>query len=242
MRVFTKSDVGLVREGNEDCCTAGTFMDGAVWAVVCDGMGGANGGEVASQLACNVVKWVLVEGYRMELEPDELVGLIRSAITEANTRVYQTAQNDWSLLGMGTTVVCAVVKGGVCYVVHAGDSRAYLISGGGIRRLTKDHSIVQELIDSGKITPEEASQHYSRHIITRALGTQPTLETDVNTAPFGEDDILLVCTDGLSNYFDDRTLLEMTQGASAEELPDRLIEKAKECGGNDNITVAVIEM
>ncbi len=240
MRVYAKSDIGLVRSTNQDDCQTGIFPDGAAWAVVCDGMGGANGGSTASSLAVETIVQKLSEGYISDMDGEQLFALMGGAVASANEAVYEAAQNDESLSGMGTTVVCAIVKNGKAHILHAGDSRAYFYDGSTVRQITKDHSIVQELVDLGRIDPEEARVHPNRNLITRALGIAPELLTDYNTVDFGESSVLLICTDGLSNYITPERLLAFIQAGSGEELTDKLIEAAKELGGSDNITVAVI--
>ncbi len=240
MRVYAKSDIGLVRSTNQDDCQTGIFPDGAAWAVVCDGMGGANGGSTASSLAVETIVQKLFEGYISDMDGEQLFALMGGAVASANEAVYEAAQNDESLSGMGTTVVCAIVKNGKAHILHAGDSRAYFYDGSTVRQITKDHSIVQELVDLGRIDPEEARVHPNRNLITRALGIAPELLTDYNTVDFGESSVLLICTDGLSNYITPERLLAFIQAGSGEELTDKLIEAAKELGGSDNITVAVI--
>lgn len=240
MRVYSKSDIGLVRSTNQDYCRTGIFPDGAAWAVVCDGMGGANGGSTASSLAVETIVEKLSEGYISDMEGEQLSALLGGAVEAANTVVYETAQNDELLSGMGTTVVCAIVKNGKAHIVHAGDSRAYFYDGDTVRQVTKDHSIVQELVDLGRIKQEEARFHPNRNLITRALGIAPELSTDYNAVDFDERSVLLICTDGLSNYITEERLTEFIRDSRGEELSEQLIESAKRLGGSDNITVAVI--
>ena len=135
----------------------------------------------------------------------------------------------------------AVVKEEVVHIVHAGDSRAYIYENGSLKQITKDHSMVQELVDIGQITPEEARNHPNKNIITRALGTRENLKTDYNGVKFDKDSVLLICTDGLSNYLTDENIAEFINESRGDELVGRLVEQAKMMGGSDNITVAVIE-
>ncbi len=241
MRVYCKSDIGLMRNSNQDYCKTGVFPDGSVWAVVCDGMGGANGGSTASSVAVETIGLDLAEGYQSEFGEEELHTLISQAIEHANKTVYETALNVASLYGMGTTVVCAVVKDGRAHILHAGDSRAYFYNGSDLMQITKDHSMVQELVDAGQLTREEARNHPNRNIITRALGTEPELRIDYNVIDFDEKSILVICTDGLSNYITEESLLGFIKNNSGPALTDKLIQSAKDLGGSDNITVAVID-
>ena len=241
MNVYSKTDIGLMRSSNQDYCKTGELPDGCIWAVVCDGMGGANGGSTASRIAAETIAEQLKELYHTEKYRDDMEKLIKTAIAIANQRVYDMSLNVYSLSGMGTTVVVAVVKEEVVHIVHAGDSRAYIYENGSLKQITKDHSMVQELVDIGQITPEEARNHPNKNIITRALGTRENLKTDYNGVKFDKDSVLLICTDGLSNYLTDENIAEFINESRGDELVGRLVEQAKMMGGSDNITVAVIE-
>ncbi len=240
MRVYSGSDIGLRRDSNQDYCKTGEFSDNVVWAVVCDGMGGANGGCTASSVAAETISAELNEGYRSEMGAEEIRSLMEKAVDKANSKVYQMAQEDPNLYGMGTTVVCAVVKNGRIGIVHAGDSRAYLYRNGSIYRVTTDHSMVQELVSAGQITDEQARNHPNRNIITRALGVEPVLYTDYNSEEFDSGSQLIICTDGLSGYFSDEELCSLIKDTEGSALIEKLIGAAKVQGGSDNITVAVI--
>ena len=241
MNVYSKTDIGLMRSSNQDYCKTGELPDGCIWAVVCDGIGGANGGSTASRIAAETIAEQLKELYHTEKYRDDMEKLIKTAIAIANQRVYDMSLKVYSLSGMGTTVVAAVVKEEVVHIVHAGDSRAYLYENGSLTQITKDHSMVQELVDIGQITPEEARNHPNKNIITRALGTRENLKTDYNGVKFDKDSVLLICTDGLSNYLTDENIAEFIKKSRGDELVGRLVEQAKMMGGSDNITVAVIE-
>lgn len=240
MQVYSQSDIGLRRESNQDYCLTGQFPDGAVWAIVCDGMGGHNGGSTASRVATETMADTLKSGYRENMNPDEIRALMDLSVECANKAVYEMALHVQGLEGMGTTVVEVIVKSGIAHVVHAGDSRAYYVLGDDLRQVTTDHSIVQMLVDSGELTPEQARSHPYRNQITRALGTEPYLSTDYNTVDFVPGSKLIICTDGMSNYITDEALLDFIRQYECEELTERLVETAKELGGSDNITVAVI--
>ncbi len=240
MKVYSKSDIGLKRSSNQDYCKTGTFSDGSVWAVVCDGMGGANGGCTASRVATETISSKMVEAYHSKMGENDLENLLNDAVQSGNRAVYDIALKDESLRGMGTTVVCGIVKNKKLYLLHAGDSRAYLYNGDKLIQITKDHSIVQEMVDAGQLTPEEARRHPNRNIITRALGIEPELCTDYTTVEFDNNYILIICTDGLSNYINEASLAYYVRNYKGNELTEKLIESAKELGGSDNITVAVI--
>lgn len=240
MKVYSGSDIGLKRNSNQDYCKTGILPDGAAWAVVCDGMGGANGGCTASRVATETIINEINKNYTSSMSGEKIKELITLASQNANKTVYDIAANDESLYGMGTTVVCAVAKDDRLHIVHAGDSRAYLYCNDELQQLTTDHSMVQEMVSAGQITPEQAQNHPNRNIITRALGIEPELRTDYTTVEFKENSRLIICTDGLSNYINNESLLYFIRNSSDEELTERLIESAKELGGSDNITVAMI--
>lgn len=240
MMVYSGSDIGLRRNSNQDYCKTGVFPDGTAWAVVCDGMGGANGGCTASSVAAETISSILTEEYSTDMTSEQIKELMKRAVSSANSKVYEEACNDPFLQGMGTTVVCALAGKGFVHIVHAGDSRAYLFENDSIRRITTDHSIVQELVDAGQLTEEQAMSHPNRNIITRALGIDSQLLTDYNKEEFRQGAKLIICTDGLSGYFADNDLCDLVKNSGGEELVNRLIEAAKEHGGSDNITVAVI--
>ncbi len=198
MKLAGKTDVGRVRQENQDDYRAGELPGGAVWALVCDGMGGAKGGREASQGACNVIEQVFQEQYA-QCGAGQEGAFLKKALISANRYVFNKAAHEESLAGMGTTAVCALVRGGEATLCHAGDSRAYLCRGGKLTQLTHDHSYVQELVDCGTITVEEAEHHPQKNIITRALGVDYRLDSEFTTAPLQKGDILLLCSDGLTN-------------------------------------------
>ncbi|MFU2519032.1 MAG: protein phosphatase 2C domain-containing protein, partial [Clostridiales bacterium] len=154
--------------------------------------------------------------------------------------VFDMSESKHELKGMGTTVVCAIVKDGQAYIAHAGDSRAYILKNGKIFQITTDHSMVQDLLDKGKITSEQALNHPNKNIITRAVGVDKNIEIDFDQIDLDDDTTLLLCTDGLSNYVSDSEILELTSDKKHYAFADRLVNKANENGGGDNITVVVI--
>ncbi|WOC31037.1 MULTISPECIES: Stp1/IreP family PP2C-type Ser/Thr phosphatase [Caproicibacterium] len=242
-KVCHKTDIGLVRETNQDACKSGLTSSGIAWAVVCDGMGGANGGNVASSIAVET----MVRQYHSffvsgQPHDDNIVrDLMVNAISNANHAVFERSRAEEELRGMGTTVVSAMVCDGVAHIAHAGDSRAYLITPEGARQVTTDHSMVQELVDSGDLTEQEAKVHPQKNIITRALGIEPSVLVDYNEVFFEGRSLLVLCTDGLSNYVETEELFAFSQQYAGQELAQKLIERAKDGGGSDNITVAIIE-
>ena len=239
MKLAGKTDVGRVRQENQDDYRAGELPGGAVWALVCDGMGGAKGGREASQGACNVIENFFQEQYAQcgvgQEEP-----FLKKALLYANRFVFQKAAHEEALAGMGTTAVCALLRSGNVYLCHAGDSRAYLIRDGKLTQLTHDHSYVQELVDCGTITEEEAEHHPQKNIITKALGVDYRLEPEFTAAKLKREDRLLLCTDGLTNMVPVEEMEELLAQGTFYDLPDRLIEAANAHGGSDNITALLL--
>ena len=239
MKLAGQTDVGRVRQENQDDYRAGELPGGAVWALVCDGMGGAKGGREASQGACNVIENFFQEQYAQcgagQEEP-----FLKKARLYANRFVFQKAAHEEALAGMGTTAVCALVRSGNVYLCHAGDSRAYLIRDGKLTQLTHDHSYVQELVDCGTITEEEAEHHPQKNIITKALGVDYRLEPEFTAAKLKREDRLLLCTDGLTNMVPVEEMEELLAQGTFYDLPDRLIEAANAHGGSDNITALLL--
>lgn len=239
MKLAGKTDVGRVRQDNQDDYRAGELPGDAAWALVCDGMGGARGGREASQSACNVIERCFQEQYSQCI-PGEEETFLKKTLLSANRFVFQKALREESLAGMGTTAVCALVRGGKVYLSHAGDSRAYLYRDGKLVQLTHDHSYVQELVDCGTITQEQAEHHPQKNIITRALGVDYRLEPEFTMAALQAKDILLLCSDGLTNAVPKEQLEQLLRTEPFYELPDQLIRAANENGGPDNITALLL--
>lgn len=241
MKITAKSDVGKVRANNQDSYSAGEMSDGSAWAVVCDGMGGAAGGNVASSKAVDKIARSIRDCYRPGMRPSSIINVLDSAIVTANAEVYDASVSDPDLSGMGTTCVAALVVDGVVYIAHVGDSRAYLVGrSGDIRCLTKDHSVVQSLVENGSITAEEARNFPGKNIITRAIGVEKDVLVDFDEAPINEGDILILCTDGLTNFVTDEQITEILADSSSFEYSARLVDTANENGGGDNITVVTV--
>lgn len=241
MKVHSQTDVGLVRTLNEDACQTGLLGENGAWAVVCDGMGGANGGEIASQTAVKSIEQQILSADEEDFKGEGLKLLLSTSIFHANSAIYDIAQENESLRGMGTTVIVAIVLDNVAHIAHAGDSRAYLLHNGNIIQLTTDHSMVQELIKNGDLTVEQAKVHPQKNIITRALGVNPIVEIDYERVTLAEHDRILICTDGLTNYIEADEIRKMADTLDSVSLADKLVTLAKENGGGDNITVAILD-
>lgn len=240
MFVTAKSDIGLKRSINEDCTAFGEISEDEAFAVVCDGMGGASGGEIASKMASQTISQKISLCYKSAMQVKSVENMLLSAITTANVEIYDYATQNIELKGMGTTAVCAFVKNNDVCIGHVGDSRAYFISKSGIGQITKDHSLVQEMYDNGEISIDELKNHPVKNVITRALGVDEEVNIDFNFGTLNEGEAILLCSDGLTNYVDTDEIYESFNKYSKEELADILIAKANEYGGGDNISVALI--
>lgn len=234
-----KTDKGIVREMNQDNCSMTVFDDHSCFAVVCDGMGGPNAGDIASDMAVTAITENFVAGWNNKISLDSVKELLVESVNSANSEIYKKSQDDATFEGMGTTVVAAVCMGSKVVLANVGDSRAYKVSDS-LLQITKDHSYVQELLDSGKLTEEEAANFPYRNVITRALGTNPTVISDLFVIDnFSEDDIILLCSDGLFNYVSADEIMSVIRNTSLENVASVLVETANNNGGGDNITVLV---
>ena len=240
MNALGKTDVGLRRHENQDTFAVETIGK-SVAAVVCDGMGGAEGGQIASTLAVETFLKELRALLREDMSVEQLRELASFCVAQANTAVYERALED-DCRGMGTTLVSAVAGEKGTVVCNVGDSRAYLIRGGEITRITHDHSVVQTLVESGNITAEEARTHPNRNLITRALGTEEMTQCDAFEVTFQRGDKLLLCTDGLVVTATDEDICRaVCSGKSSEQDLDELIALAKAQGAPDNVTVVLVD-
>lgn len=226
------TDAGRKRRRNED-----SFVHEPPLFAVADGMGGAQAGEVASRLAAAAFR----EFHEADDEdPEERVAAI---IQEANRRIYERAQRDSQASGMGTTITAALLAGSSVAVGHVGDSRAYRLRGGRLEQLTEDHSLVADLVRSGRITPEEADTHPQRSVITRALGTDPEVDVDTFTVDAEPGDLFLLCSDGLTTMVDDEQIVETIGRAGMLAQATRaLVRSANRAGGEDNVTVVLFSL
>lgn len=255
MRSAGRSDIGLIRKVNEDdflCVKLNDLLKlekpaaDLYLCIVADGMGGRNAGEVASSMAVQEIVEFIKEKYisvltEADITEDNIFDLIRNAIYYSNEKIYKKSLLNSEFVGMGTTLSMILIKNNNLYYGHVGDSRIYLIRKNEITKLTEDHSLVAELVKQGTIKPEEAYSHPQKNIITRALGTEYDIEADLGKQEIMENDYILLCTDGLSNLIKDHEIMELVIAAEdVAQACDNLINKAKENGGFDNITVVVI--
>ncbi|MBQ5883747.1 MAG: Stp1/IreP family PP2C-type Ser/Thr phosphatase [Clostridia bacterium] len=241
MKIQAFTDTGKVRDMNQDAYKAGLFpQDGGAWAVVCDGMGGVSGGQIASEICVNEVSSHIEKGYRKSMSMKSVKNLLVSAITAANIKVFETANENHEYRGMGTTVVAVVILNGFAAVAHVGDSRAYFLNNE-IRQITRDHSVVQYLLDLGRITPEAAKTHPDRNVITRAVGVNMDVDVDVDIIPINQGETIFICTDGLYEYITPEVMFNVIKNSDNDEPAKVLLDMANEAGGKDNITVVTVE-
>ncbi len=239
--VFAKSDIGKSREINQDYYYISQDTDVPRLYILADGMGGYKGGEIASKLATDSVKSYINSNFNENLvEKEEILKLIESAVEYANMVVYEKSKEVPELEGMGTTLEVCLIYNNKAYIGHVGDSRIYRIRKGVIRKLTKDHSYVQQLVEDKKITREEAKTHPKKNMLTKALGCTPYVEPDIRARNFERDDIFIMCSDGLTNMVDDNNICELIM-QDITTAADKLIENANASGGYDNITVIIIK-
>lgn len=241
MKIVGGTHVGMVRARNEDTFRYGTLEDGTAWALVCDGMGGVHGGQLASTIAADMVSEKIKKCYNPSMSVSSLENLLLSAVTTANVIVYDRGDIDYNLKGMGTTIVASIAKDNEACIAHVGDSRAYITDGKEIRQVTKDHSLVQEMYDSGKISADELENHPQKNIITRAMGVSEGVEIDFNYVCLNKNEALILCSDGLSGLVSKERILEIYNNTDFDCLAEEYIKEANKLGGKDNITVVVMK-
>ena len=239
MNIVSLTDIGLVRSSNQDNFKTSSISDSVAWAIVCDGMGGTNGGNIASKIAVDVISESIESNFN-NIDSDKIKDILVSAAYEANSVIYDKALSDENLTGMGTTLVAAIIQNNIIHLVNVGDSRAYLITKTEVTQITKDHSIVQDMVDHGEITLKEARNHPHKNIITRALGVDKFVDVDYYEVSFEKGNTLLMCTDGFSNYMENDKIFTLAKYTDFKFLAREAIALAKGAGGNDNITVVAI--
>lgn len=238
MNLWGITDIGAVRSDNQDSYRIERLDDRTALAVVCDGMGGARAGSVASGIAVERFTRTMLEQYP---QPEGWAGAIRQAVKRANEEVYAASIDRPECRGMGTTLVAALMTDETLWVVNIGDSRCYQVLDGEIRRVTRDHSLVEDLVEQGKITPEEARVHPRKNLITRALGVDRTVQEDLfelnNLGGY-----LLLCSDGLSNTVTDEELRREVVAEDKAECCQRLLRLALDRGAPDNVTAVLVQL
>lgn len=241
IKAYAKSDLGKVREMNQDYYYISNSLDEVQLYLLADGMGGYNGGKIASKLAVQTAKNYIENNFKeIEKDRDSIIQLLGSSMEYANMVVYEKSKENAELQGMGTTLEICLIYNNKVYIGHVGDSRIYRIRKGFIRKLTQDHSYVQKLVADGTITKEEAAHHPQKNMLMKALGCNAFVEPDVMVKGFLKDDILIMCSDGLTNMVDQETIYKLAS-KNIEQAPKDLVELANNNGGYDNITVVVIK-
>ncbi len=243
MKGYTITDIGKVRSENQDSVrfVQSDSLNALGILALCDGMGGAQAGSLASNIALGAFIDKVSQSLAVKKNSATLADITKKAAEYANTCVYARSAGDSACEGMGTTLVAAVVRSRSCCVVNVGDSRAYLISNGEITQVTRDHSFVEEMVSRGSITREQAKTHPRKNVITRAIGAEPEVECDVYTPAFKKNDILLLCSDGLSNTITDEEILDLVlRSKDLSDIGNELVDLALSRGAPDNVTVGLI--
>ena len=243
MQTWGLTDPGNIRQQNQDSYAIVPFARDRVLMIVCDGMGGAKSGNVASSLAVEVFTDEVRRTQRPGMTPEKAAAMLRSALELSNSAVYEQSQLSEDFTGMGTTLVAALVRGLRVEIVNIGDSRAYHLGADGIRCVTVDHSLVELMVQRGELTHEQAKNHPSKNLITRAVGTEKQVAADVFSLTAEPGDCLLLCSDGLSNQMADQEILfEVVHGAQKADCCQRLLDIAKSRGAPDNVTSVLIAL
>ncbi len=236
------SDTGKVRTQNQDSCHVEQFSSGQLLAVVCDGMGGARAGDVARRKAAEVVTDEVRRFARADMDEEQTERLLRSALELANRSVYEQSLLSQEFKGMGTTLVAVLVQEQNAMFINVGDSRAYHLSPSGVTQVTRDHSLVELMVQQGRLTPEQAKKYPGKNLITRAVGTEDRVLGDCYQTELQPGDFLLLCSDGLSNLLTDMELLfEVIHGTDKAGCCERLVKMALGRGAPDKETVAQIQ-
>ena len=243
MQNWALTDPGCVRLQNQDTYLIEPLDRGTLLCVVCDGMGGAKSGNVASSLAAEVFVQEVKRSYTPLMDQEKVDRMLQGAVKLANFTVYDQSEQFEEFTGMGTTLVSLLIRGKDVTVVNVGDSRAYCVDRAGIHLLTVDHSLVQMMVERGELTPECARSYPGKNFITRAIGTEPVVEIDLFHRRVERGDCLLLCSDGLSNMMDDQEIpFEVAHGINKQYCCQRLLEIAKNRGAPDNVTSVLVQI
>ncbi len=242
MEIFAKSDLGKARDINEDAIYIPEEDLGINLYILADGMGGYQGGDIASQLAVTAARSYILNNYEITFEEKEdILKLVNGAIEYANIVVSEKAKTDKKLNKMGATLEILLIIKNDAYIGHVGDSSVYMIRDRKINKLTTDHSYIQKLITDGRITKEESSTHPDKNMITKAIGTEIVVEAELIHKKLNTNDILIICSDGLTNLVSDKEMLEIVLDSFNEDIAEKLINKANDLGGTDNISVIFVK-
>lgn len=243
MQSWALTDPGCVRTQNQDAYQIEQFDRNTTLYVVCDGMGGARSGNVASSLAVDVFSQEVRRSYHGSMDLDAVDAVLERAMKLANFTVFDQSRQFEEFSGMGTTLVAALIRGRQVTVANVGDSRVYRVNEDGISQITVDHSLVQMMLQNGDLTPEQARTFPGKNFITRAIGTEPTVQCDLFHLDLERGECLLLCSDGLSNLVDDQEILfEIVHGISKKHCCQRLLDIAKNRGAPDNVTCILVQV
>ncbi len=241
IKAYAKTDKGKVRESNQDYYYISDSLDEVQLYILADGMGGYNGGEIASKLAVQTAKSYIENNFKeVDKDKDSIIQLLASSMEYANMLVYEKSKESKELEGMGTTLEICLIYNNKAFIGHIGDSRIYRIRKEFIRKLTQDHSYVQKLVKDGTITPEEATHHPQKNMLMKALGCNAFVEPDVMVKGFLKEDIIVMGSDGLTNMVSQEEIFKLAKRDIAQ-APKELIKIANKNGGYDNITVVIIK-
>ncbi len=241
MQYWALTDTGVARSQNQDAYQIVSLDKNTLLCVVCDGMGGAKSGNVASTLAADVFTQEVKRSWVPDMDPEALDRMLGGAVKLANFTVYDQARQFEDFNGMGTTLVALLIQGRKATIVNVGDSRAYLIDSDGIKQVTTDHSLVQMMIARGELAPEKAKYYPGKNLITRAIGTEPQVVCDVFHRKVEKGACFLLCTDGLSNLMDDQEILfEVVHCQEKAQCCEQLLDIVKKRGAPDNVTSILV--
>ena len=242
MNYYGKTDIGKKRAENQDCFGY-KELDGMTLLAVCDGMGGANGGSIASRLALDSFLEICENDLKKNMTDIQIRSVLSLAVTEANSSVFKASKQNKALEGMGTTLISALITENGIFIINVGDSRAYTVVSGNFEQVSHDHSYVQLLIDMGNITPEEAENHPEKHAITRAVGVGESVKADIDKLESDTPSYILLCSDGLTGMVKHNAIKDvLVSSVSLQDKADKLVDLANENGGEDNITVLIAEL
>lgn len=241
MQYWGLTDPGCVRQQNQDSFAMEQLDRNTVLCIVCDGMGGAKSGNIASTLAVDVFVQEVRRSWSASMNQEKINQMLHSAVKLANFTVYDQSRQFEEFDGMGTTLVAVLVHNRHVTVAHVGDSRAYRVNGDGIWQMTRDHSLVQMMVERGELTQEMAKSYPGKNFITRAIGTEPIVMCDIANLELSKGEYLVLCSDGLSNVLDDQEILfEVVHGMDKRDCCQRLLDIAKNRGAPDNVTSVLI--
>ena len=240
LKTIGETHPGRVRSMNQDVFSYQTFGDNCGFAIVCDGMGGARAGDVASKTTCDMVSAFFSRDLRADMSDAAIKAVMFSAISAANAKVYAMSRENWEYSGMGTTMVAAVLMNNDLHIISIGDSRLYVTDAKQAVQITRDHTVTQHMVEIGELTAEQALTHERRHQLTRAVGVGDTLDIDYQMVELQPEQRVLLCSDGLTNYAGEDMLAKLVKKAVQNQNTKHLIDYANNRGGSDNVTAVVM--